>query len=414
MSGRKIIVVGAGAAGIMAAGQAAESGADTLLLEKMKHPGRKLRITGKGRCNITNVGEITQFIEHFGQTGNFLRQAFSRFFNTDLMDFFRELGLEVVTERGGRVFPASGKAPDVLNVLLKWLKHREVKIRNSTPVDELIIQRRKVSGVVCLGREVPCDAVILATGGASYPATGSSGDGYRLGECAGHSIVPVRPALVPLETSGDSAQKMAGLSLKNISVRLIVNGRKRKEAFGEMMFTDFGVTGPVILTLSGEVVDALRDGKKVSLSIDLKPALSEKKLDARLLRDLASRGKEQADSFLRGLLPREMVPVCLTLTEIPRDFQVSQISAKIRGRLRSWLKDFRLEVTGSRQFDEAIITAGGIETREINPRTMESHMTKDLFIAGEVLDIQADTGGYNLQAAFSTGGLAGRSAAQGS
>jgi len=384
MSGRKVIIVGAGAAGIMAAGQAAESGADTLLLEKMKRPGRKLCITGKGRCNITNAGEITDFIEHFGRTGNFLRQAFSRFFNTDLMDFFKELGLEVVTERGGRVFPASGKAPDVLSVLLQWLKRRGVKIRHSTPVDELVISRGKVSGVVCRGREIPCDAVVLATGGVSYPATGSAGDGYRLGECAGHSIVPVRPALVPLETSGDSAKKMAGLSLKNISVRLIVNSRKRKEAFGEMMFANFGVTGPVILTLSGDAVDALRDGNKVSLSIDLKPALSEKKLDA-----------------------------CLSLTEIPRDCQAAQISAKLRGRLRTWLKDFRLEITGSRQFDEAIVTAGGIDAREINPRTMESRVTKGLFVAGELLDIQADTGGYNLQAAFSTGWLAGRSAAHG-
>ncbi len=413
MNKRKVIVVGAGAAGVMAAGQAAENGADTLLLEKMKRPGRKLCITGKGRCNITNAGEITEFIEHFGRTGSFLRQAFSRFFNTDLMDFFKELGLEVVTERGGRVFPASGKAPDVLSVLLQWLKRRGVKIMHSSPVEELVIRRGKISGVVCRGREIPCAAVVLATGGASYPATGSAGDGYRLGECAGHSIVPVRPALVPLETSGDSAKKMAGLSLKNISVRLIVNSRKRKEAFGEMMFAKFGVTGPVILFLSGEAVDALRDGSKVSISIDLKPALSEKKLDARLLRDLRSRAKEPADSFLRGLLPREMVPVCLNLTEIPRDCQAAQISAKRRGRLRAWLKDFRLEVTGSRPFDEAIVTAGGIYTREMNPRTMESRRTKGLFIAGELLDIQADTGGYNLQAAFSTGWLAGRSAAHG-
>jgi predicted Rossmann fold flavoprotein len=413
MSKRKVIVIGAGAAGMMAAGQAAENGADTLLLEKMKRPGRKLCITGKGRCNITNAGEIAEFIEHFGRTGSFLRQAFSRFFNTDLMDFFKELGLEVVTERGGRVFPASGKAPDVLSVLLQWLKRRGVNIMNSTPVDELVIRRGKVRGVVCRGREIPCEAVVLATGGASYPATGSAGDGYRIGECAGHSLVPVRPALVPLETSGDSVKKMAGLSLKNISVRLIVNSRKRKEAFGEMMFAKFGVTGPVILLLSGEAVDALRDGSKVSLSIDLKPALSDKKLDARLLRDLAARGKEPADSFLRGLLPREMVPVCLSLTEIPRDCLAAQISAKRRGRLRAWLKDFRLEVTRSRPFDEAIVTAGGIETREINPRTLESRRTKGLFIAGELLDIQADTGGYNLQAAFSTGWLAGRSAAHG-
>jgi len=414
MSKRKVIVVGAGVAGIMAAGQAAELGADTLLLEKMKRPGRKLRITGKGRCNITNAGEITEFIDHFGKTGSFLRQAFSRFFNTDLIDFFGELGLEVVTERGGRVFPASGKAPDVLRVLLDFLKGRGAKIMSATPVDELVISKGTITGVVCRGRHIACDAVVLATGGASYPATGSTGDGYRLAACAGHTVVPVRPALVPLETSGSAAKQMAGLSLRNINVRLMVNNRKRKEAFGEMMFAKFGVTGPVILSLSGEVVDALRDGDRVSLSIDLKPALSEKKLDARLLRDLASRGKEPADSFLRGLLPREMVPVCLNLTEIRHDCRAAQVSAEKRGRLGTWLKDFRLEVTGSRHLDEAIVTAGGVETREIDPRTMESRKTKGLFIAGELIDIQADTGGYNLQAAFSTGWLAGRSAAQGS
>ena len=413
MTGRRIVVIGGGAAGLMAAGQAAEARADTLLLEKMERPARKLCIAGKGRCNITNIAELPDFIAHFGKTGNFLRQAFWRFFTPDLMDFFKELGLELVTERGGRVFPASGKASDVLAVLLQWLERCGVQIKLSSKVDELIISDECIKGVVSRGREIPCDAVILATGGASYPATGSTGDGYRLAVSAGHGIVPIRPALVPLETSGDAARKMAGLNLRNVNVHMLVNSKKRKKAFGEMIFTEFGVTGPVILTLSGEAVDAMRDGHKVALSVDLKPALDEKKLDARLLRDIASRGKEQVNSLLRGLLPREMIPVCLNITEIPPDRQASRISAKERRRLLTWLKDFRLEVTGYRPFAEAIVTAGGIDTGELDPRTMESRLTKGLFIAGELLDIQADTGGYNLQAAFSTGWLAGDSAAQG-
>ncbi len=410
---RRITVIGGGVAGLMAAGQAAEEGVDTLLLEKMKRPARKLCITGKGRCNITNIVELPDFIAHFGKTGRFLHQAFWRFFTPDLMDFFKALGLELVTERGGRVFPASGRALDVLEVLLQWLRRSGVQIKLSSKVDGLTMINQRITGVVSRGREIPCDAVILATGGASFPATGSTGDGYRLAESAGHNVVPIRPALVPLETSGDAAGKMAGLNLRNINVRMLVNNKRRKEAFGEMIFTEFGVTGPVILTLSGEAVDAMRDGHKIALSIDLKPGLDEKILDARLLRDIASRGKEQVRSFLRGLLPREMIPVCLNLLEIPPDGQASRISAKERRRLLTWLKDFRLEVTGYRPLAEAIITAGGIDTREVDPRTMESRLTKGLFIAGELLDIHADTGGYNLQAAFSTGWLAGRSAAQG-
>ncbi len=288
-----------------------------------------------------------------------------------------------------------------------------MQIKLSSKVDELTTGNERIKGVVSRGREIPCDAVILATGGASYPATGSTGDGYRLAVSAGHSIVPIRPALVPLETSGDVAGKMAGLNLRNIKAHLLVNSKRRKKAFGEMIFTESGVTGPVILTLSGEAVDAMREGHGVVLSVDLKPALDEEKLDARLLRDIASRGKENISSLLRGLLPREMIPVCLDLIEIPPDRQAGRISAKERRRLRTWLKDFRLEVTGYRPLGEAIVTAGGIDTGEIDPRTMESRLTKGLFIAGELLDIQADTGGYNLQAAFSTGWLAGVSAARG-
>jgi predicted Rossmann fold flavoprotein len=328
------------------------------------------------------------------------------------MEFFTDLGLESVSERGGRVFPASGKAPDVQRALLQWNKRAGVQIKHSAPVDKILIQNERIMGVVSQDKKIPCDAVILATGGVSYPATGSTGDGYRLCKSAGHTVIAVRQALVPLVTSGGVAKKMAELNLRNVNVRMFVNGKKKKEQFGEIVFTDFGVTGPAALTLSGEAVDSLRSGKKVSLSIDLKPALDEKKLDARLQRDIAARGKEQVSRFLRGLIPREMVPVCLDLIGIPDGHLTCNISAKERKRLRNWLKDFRLEVVGYRPFAEAIITAGGIDTREVDPRTMESRKTKGLFIAGELLDIQADTGGYNLQAAFSTGWLAGRSAAQ--
>ncbi len=407
----RIIVIGGGPAGLMAAGQAAENGADTLLLEKQRKPGRKLCITGKGRCNITNIADVPDFLAHFGKTGPFLHQAFARFFNTDLLDFLKKQGLEIVIERGGRVFPASGKAADVLDVFLAWLERCGVKLRPDAPVSQLLIENKRVCGVVSRDRHYPCDAVILATGGASYPATGSTGDGYRLAQSAGHRLVPVRPALVPLETKGDATQKMAGLNLRNIKVRMHINGKKRKEAFGELVFTEFGVSGPVILTLSGEAVAALEKGHRIVLSIDLKPALDEKKLDLRLLRDFKTRGQEPFSSFLRGLLPREMVPVCLELTGILPERKVNTISAKERRNLRTWLKDFKLDVTGHRPLAEAIVTAGGIDTREIDPRTMASRICKGLFIAGELLDIQGDTGGYNLQAAFSTGYLAGRSAA---
>lgn len=412
MTARKVIIIGGGAAGLMAAGQAAEAGAETLLLEKMKRPGRKICITGKGRCNITNIAEIADFISHFGKTGNFLRQAFARFFNNELMDFFDGLGLKQVKERGGRVFPASGKAVEVLQVLLKWLKQCGVEIRESASVEELIIEDGCIVGVVVRGKRISCDAVILATGGASYPVTGSTGDGYRLAGTAGHRVIPIRPALVPLVTADNITGRMAELNLRNIKVRMLVNGKKYKEAFGELVFSKSGLTGPVILTLSGYAVDALQSGQKVTFAIDLKPALDDNKLEARLLRDFANRGKEDFASLLRGLLPREMVPVCLDLTNIPADRKVHSISTKERRRLRTWLKDFRLEVTGFRPFAEAIVTAGGVDTKEVDPRTMESRLVKGLFIAGELLDIQGDTGGYNLQAAFSTGWLAGRSAAK--
>jgi predicted Rossmann fold flavoprotein len=413
MTERRVIVVGGGAAGLMAAGQAAEMGAETLLLEKMDRPGRKLRIAGKGRCNLTNVASVSEFIAHFGASGRFLRQAFHQFFNSDLVAFFEELGVRTVTERGGRVFPASCQAQDVVDALVRWVSDRGVTLRTRSPVERLLVEGGRVTGAqVSRGRVHLADAVIVATGGVSYPATGSTGDGYRLAESVGHTIVPIRPALVPLETAGDVAPRLQGLSLRNVTVRMWVDRKKQAEAFGEMLFTHFGVSGPIILSLSRQVVDALRLGQMVILSIDLKPALDESKLDARLLRDLDAHGKRQYRTLLKGLLPRKLIPVCIDLTGIPSDKMAHQITSEERQRLRVWLKDFRLEVMGNRSFSEAIITAGGVDVREVDPRTMASRLVEGLYFAGEVLDVDADTGGYNLQAAFSTGWVAGRSAAR--
>jgi len=426
---REVILVGGGAAGLMAAGQAAELGAETLLLEKMNRPGRKLRITGKGRCNLTNVVLLSEFLTHFGSNGHFLRPAFYQFFTSELVAFFEELGVRTVTERGGRVFPASGqacpelvlspveghsrRAQDVVDALVRWVGERGVTLRTRSPVERLLIEGGRVVGVqVSYGRAYHADAVIVATGGASYPATGSTGDGYRLAESVGHTIVPIRPALVPLETAGDIAPRLQGLSLRNVTVRVWVNGKKQAEAFGEMLFTHFGVSGPIILSLSKQVVDALRLGQRVILSIDLKPALDERKLDARLLRDLDAHGKQHFRTILKGLLPSKLIPVCIDLTGIPPDKVAHQITSEERKRLRTWLKDFRLEVTGHRPFTEAIITAGGVDTREVDPHTMASRLVEGLYFAGEVRDVDAETGGYNLQAAFSSGGVAGRSAAR--
>ena len=408
----RILVIGAGAAGLMAAGQAAEAGAEVVLLEKMKRPGRKICISGKGRCNITNIADKTDFIDHFGRNGRFLRQAFNRFFSPDLMRFFEECGLELVKERGGRVFPASGKAPDVLKAFQHWLDGLPVSIRPESRVEELLLEDGRVKGVICNGNPVNGEAVILTTGGKSYPATGSTGDGYRLAQSAGHTIVPFRPALVPVETAGNLARRLAGLHLRNVRVRLFIGNKKKQDAFGELLFMRYGLSGPVILTLSSMIVDALRAGKKVGLILDLKPALDVQKLDARLLRDFTGRSREQMDSVLRGLMAKEMVSVCLAETGIAPDRLAGEVRAVERKRLRHWLKNISFDVTGYRGFKEAIVTAGGVDLRQVDPRSMESKCCPGLYLAGELLDLQADTGGYNLQAAFSTGWLAGLSAAE--
>jgi predicted Rossmann fold flavoprotein len=404
---KKIVVIGAGAAGMMAAGQAALNGHDVLLLEKMRRPGRKLAITGKGRCNLTNSAKIADFIASFGKKGRFLRQAFGSFFSNDLVNFFEEIGVPLVTERGGRIFPKSGKAPEVVTALEKWIDKCGVTLQTGSTVQKILIEDNRITGVVANGSKINADAVIIATGGASYPRTGSTGDGYEFAKLAGHTITPIRPALVPLEAKNGTSH-LDGLNLRNINAKCFIDGKKFREEFGELTFIDGTVSGPVILKMSGDIVDALRNSQNVEIAIDLKPALEEQKLDRRLVRDFTTRGKEPLKSVLRGLIPRELVGEILANLAIDGNKSVSTITSKERKQIRNWLKNFRIEITGYRPFGEAIITAGGVVTKEVNPKTMESKMVTGLYITGEVLDLNATTGGYNLQAAFSTGYLAGQ------
>lgn len=423
-----VIVIGAGPAGLMAAGSAAAAGAQVLLLEKMGQPGRKLRLTGKGRCNLTNIAPLEEFIPHFGASGRFLYSAFSKFFSGDLIEFLEGLGVQTVVERGGRVFPVSNDAQEIVAALTAWAQEAGVRVKTQARVERILVEDARLIGVQVIPMTAKketrraqqptapypcyCRCAVLATGGASYPGTGSSGDGYTMAQALGHIIIPIRPALVPLETEGDLAPRLQGLSLRNVRVSILLHGRSEKTAFGEMLFTHFGVSGPVILTLSRAVVDALQAGEQVELSIDLKPALEEDVLDARLRRDLEAHGKRQFRTILKGLLPRKLIPVCIEQTGIPEGKPAHQINAEQRSGLRHWLKDFRLTVSGHRSFREAIVTAGGVDLREVDPRTMGSRIVEGLYFAGEVLDLDADTGGYNLQAAFSTGWLAGISAAE--
>ncbi len=409
MSPGRTIVIGGGAAGLMAAGRASQLGAEVILLEKMSQTGRKIGISGKGRCNLTNDAGLDDFLVRFGKNGRFLRQCFQQFFSPELIGFFADRNLPMVSERGGRVFPAIGRALDVVRVLNSWLQTERVMVRKSAPVSAILVKKGRVSGVISEGTTLACENVILATGGKSYPRTGSTGDGYNLAENLGHTIVPLRPALVPLVSRDLRVHRMAGLELRNVQVRVYLDGKRKGQEFGEVAFTGFGLTGPVILTLSSSIVDALDSGRKVTLSLDLKPALDDKKLDNRLIRDLVNRAGEPIDSILRGLLPQQMVPICLESCGLPAAVDTRNFPAKMRKRLVQWLKDYRIEITGYRNFDEAIITAGGVSLKEINPMTMESKIVKGLFIVGELLDLQADTGGYNLQAAFSTGWVAGSS-----
>ncbi|OQX79687.1 MAG: FAD-dependent oxidoreductase [Bacteroidetes bacterium 4484_276] len=409
MNNLDVIVIGAGPAGLLAAGRAAELGGKVLVLEKMRQEGRKLLITGKGRCNITNNAAISEFIKHVYPNGKFLRSAFSQFFSNDITGLLQRYGVESILEQGGRYFPSGNKSADVLKALLKWTSELKVDIRCGHRVEKLIVEDVSIKGLKVNGQHIMARNIIVATGGKSYPATGSNGDGYELAKQTGHKIEKVRPALVPVETQGGVAQKLQGLNLKNVKAVVWVNDKKAGEAFGEMIFTHFGLSGPIILTLSRIVVEALQQKNKVEITIDLKPALDEQKLDKRLLRDLDGHGKKKINNIFRNWLPASMIPVFIDLLKLDPEKECHQVSSRERKQIRNLLKNLRFKITDHRSFKEAIITAGGIPTNEISPKTMESKLVKGLYFAGEIIDLDAETGGYNLQIAWSTGWLAGNS-----
>ena len=410
-----VIIVGAGASGLLAAGKLGESGLKVLLLEKMERAGRKLRITGKGRCNITNDAPMSDFIKKVHPNGRFLKNAFSNFFSNEMVELLNNHGVKTIVERGGRIFPASEKAVDVVDALIRITKKNHVVTKYKTRVSSLQIEDNKLIGIEAksiTNDEIKLyysDNVILASGGMAYPATGSNGEGYKLAKDVGHTIIPARPALVPLETKGNIAQMLQGLSLKNSKAIVWVNGKKINEDFGELLFTHFGLSGPIILSLSRFVVDEIDKKNKVEISIDLKPALDDKKLDNRLLRDIDEHGKMMIKSLFRKWLPGKMIDAFLEITEIDGEKEAHQISAADRKKIRLLMKDLRFEIKSYRPFKEAIITAGGIPTKEISSKTMESKIINNLYFAGEIIDVDGDTGGYNLQIAFSTGWLAAES-----
>ncbi|MHB1457354.1 MAG: BaiN/RdsA family NAD(P)/FAD-dependent oxidoreductase [Armatimonadota bacterium] len=406
---KKIIVIGGGAAGLLAAGRAAECGAKVVLLERNSTLGRKLNITGKGRCNLTNTADLDEFVKAFGANGKFLYGAFSRFSNKDLMSMIERLGVPLKTERGGRVFPHSDIAEDVTNALEKWVRKAGVDIRAGTLVKNLAVEESVIQGVSVFSGVIKADAVILATGGISYPKTGSTGDGYRMAAEVGHTVIKPTPSLSALVVTEPWISELQGLSLRNVSATLYANEKKAGYEFGEMLFTHFGVSGPIILTLS-KAYAALDDKSNVRLSINLKPALNQEQLDARLVSDFAQ--TKQIKNYMPELVPKALISPILRLVGINPDTPLNSVLSASRKGIIKLLVDFPLTIKCARSVDEAIVTAGGVSIKEIDPRTMESKLINGLYFAGEVIDIDAVTGGFNLQAAFTTGWVAGESASE--
>ena len=408
----KVAIIGGGAAGLLAGIAAAQNGAQVTIFEKMRLPGKKIMITGKGRCNITNACEIPEFIKNIPGNGRFLNSALHRFTNDDIVLLLESHGLLTKVERGGRIFPVSDKAKDVVDTLVKIFTEAGGKLQLDTKVIEILAKDGQVTGVKTISGVYPADAVILAAGGASYPGTGSDGGGAKLAAKLGHKIVPLRPSLVPLESDYPYVDELQGLSLRNVQGTLTADGEKIGSEFGEMLFTHFGVSGPIILSLSNLAAKALDEGKEVELHIDLKPALSEEKLDARIQRDFTQYSKKQLANGMKDLLPQRLIPVVCDMAYLDEEKFINQISREERHRLLAALKNFCVPITSTRPLAEAIVTAGGVSVKEINPKTMESKLIRGLHFAGEVMDVDGYTGGYNLQAAFSSGHAAGMAAAE--
>lgn len=412
MKTKKIAVIGGGPAGMMAAIRAADLHQDVTLFEKNPALGRKLLLSGKGRCNLTNACDLELFLERFSGKGQFLRDAFKKFFNQDLMDFFEQRGLKLEVERQLRVFPHSDRSAGVLNVLEKALAGSKVRVVYNNAVNGIIIKGGSVTGVLCAdGESFPADRAILATGGVSYRFTGSAGEGLAIAERLGHSVTSLRPGLVPLRTAQRYPADLEGLALKNIRLRFESGREEILSDIGELLFTDTGVSGPLVLSLSGKVADWLDEKRQVSLEIDLKPALTGEQLDERLLREFKLSAKKSLKNALKSLLPLRMVNIFLGMAKIAPGRKASQVTQQERRRLVSLLKGLRLDISGTEPIEEAMVTRGGVSLKEIDPRTMGSRLVKGLYFAGEMIDVDADTGGFNLQAAFSTGYLAGESAA---
>lgn len=407
----EILIIGGGAAGMMAAVFAAKNGNNVELFEKNEKLGKKLFITGKGRCNITNAADLEDFFPAVTSNPKFLYSAFYSFTNEQVISFFDELGVRTKVERGGRVFPVSDHSSDVIQALKSEMERLGVKINLNAEVKEVITEKKSAGEIVkgirlASGKQIIGDTVIVATGGISYPSTGSTGDGYRFARKCGHKVSELSPSLVPMEVKEWYAGELMGLSLRNIEIRITDGKKKLYQEFGEMLFTHYGVTGPVILSASSIVGKKLKD-KELTLHIDLKPALTEEQLDKRVLREFEANHNRQFKNAVDSLFPAKLRPVIVDLSGIPEDKKVHEITKEERFRFVRLIKDFTMTLTGLRGYNEAIITKGGVSVKEIDPGTMESKLVKGLYFAGEVLDLDAVTGGYNLQIAWSTGYLAG-------
>ncbi|MEE3334113.1 MAG: NAD(P)/FAD-dependent oxidoreductase [Ruminococcus sp.] len=403
----KVIIIGAGAAGLMAGGYASMYGADVRIFEKMPKVARKLLITGKGRCNLANYCDIPTFMQNVPVNSKFLYSALNNFPPEDIVDFFENLGLKTKVERGNRVFPVSDRAMDVVDTMRAFALSNGCRIIHK-PVSDVIAENGRVKGVIVENKLYSCDSLIIATGGMSYPRTGSTGDGYKFAAKLGHSITDIRPSLIPLESPDNDCKRLQGLSLRNVRLSIIEkSGKEVFSDFGEMLFTHFGLSGPIVLSASCNMRDYTKGYKAV---IDLKPALSEEQLDSRILRDFSENINKSASNSLNGLLPKKLIPVVLDRWGIERSKKCNSITKEERKALLNIIKNFTVDISRPRPVEEAIITSGGVKTSEINPKTMESKLVEGLFFAGEIIDVDAYTGGFNLVIAWSTGKLAGENA----